>query len=450
MSTVTNPPAPSALPAPASGRPVAPGATGPSAGRQAEAGAGAWSLANTPGWYRLVATVIVAVVIGFAALATTATFITRSSSRAIQSNTAPSLIAVQGLSASVAEANAAATAVFLSGTTGTEDRTRRVQYLNALERSAEQTEQVAGLVGDDSSSHEALQAVSVALTTYSGEIEASRTANALDESGADETLRSALDLTRGQIAAAVGTVTDQNQQRFDDEAETGVLLTIGALVLGVVAIIALGWFQQGVFRRSNRLLNIGLLAATVLLVAAVATIASNVVIRGLALDNAEQGGYDAIAATSRLQASANELQTQLSLRLLGGGAGDVETLINELDSGVSGIAADADSTRERAAAKELAIRWARYRETAESITTLSDQDSTDQAITEFQGEGLSRFNGLNTSIESVLSDNRAQFTDGVEAAADAVDLLPLFSLVLPALAVVGVVLGVQRRLQDYQ
>lgn len=409
-----------------------------------------WSTATTPGWYRVAAAATIAILVGFAALATAATVITRNSAQAIRSNTAPSLIAVQGLSASVAEANASAAAVFLSTTTGAEDRSRRVQYLSALERSAEQAEEVASLVGDDPPSHDALQAVAVALTTYSGEIEASRTASGLGATDADDTFRSALDLTRGDLAAAVATVTERNQNRFDSEAETGLLATIGALVLGVISLVVLIWFQLGITKRSNRIINVGLATATILVAATVVIIGNGGVTRSLALSNAESGGYDAIAATSALQASANELQSQLSLRLLGDSTGEIDVLVADLDTTVAAIGTNADSTREEAAAAELATRWARYRAAVESIAGAANGADSGRAITEFQDSGLSSFNGLNLSIESVLSDNRTQFSDGVDAAADAVNLLPLFSLVLPLLAVIALVFGVQARLRDYQ
>ena len=73
---------------------------------------------------------------------------------------------------------------------------RRNLYLDALERSARQTEEVAAGVGDDPVSHAALQDIVAALTTYSGEIEASRLANQLSQPGADTSLVRALDLAQ--------------------------------------------------------------------------------------------------------------------------------------------------------------------------------------------------------------------------------------------------------------
>jgi len=385
----------------------------------------------------------------FAAIATVATAVTRTSSATIASNTAPSLIAVQGLSASLAEANAAATATFLSGTTGTEDRGRRVQYLEALARAAEQAETVAGLVGDDEVAHQSLQTIAVALTSYSGKMEAARTANQANQPDANDTLGEALDLTRGDIADAVATLTEANQQRFDDESGRGLWFIAGALGLGVLTVALLIRLQFSIYRRSNRLFNLPLVGATLVMMAMIAIVANGTLTRVSALSNADQGGYDAIVATSRLQSSANNLQSELALVLLGSDTQDIRS-VSEVSDRVAALADGVESTRELAAVENLDVRWDRYRNTLSDLVNLIGEGETGRAIAEFQGPGLSTFNGLNTSIESVLTDNQTQFNDGVDVAASAMNLLPLLTLVGSALAALGVLLGVQQRLKDYQ
>ena len=384
-------------------------------------------------------------------MGTAAAFVIRGSSATIENNTAPSLVAVQDLLAGVAEANASATAVFLSGATGTEDRSRRNLYLDALDRSARQAEEVAGGVGDDEDSHAALKDIAAALTVYAGDIERSRLANQLDQPGAETSLLRALDLAQTTIAPAVATVTERSQDQFDRESSTGRLLGIAAVLLGVLAIGQLLWLQVGTFKRSKRILNVGYALATLSLVIGVAVLTQQQLVRGQALANAETGGYESIATTSRLQADAFAVQSEVSLRLLGTGdpETDLETLMDAIEEDVAEVGRDADSVRERAAADELAGRWARYRATTSDIAALAD-GSPDEAITRFQGSGISAFNGLNTSIESVLSDNRVQFIDGVEGAASAVRWLPVLTIVLPLIAALTIVWGTQRRLEEYQ
>jgi hypothetical protein len=413
-----------------------------------------WSTSSSPGWYRVWAAISVALLATFAVLAAVGSLLARGASSTIESSTAPSLIAVQDLFACVAEAYAAATVVFLSGSTGNEDRVRRNLYLDARQRSAQQTERVAGLVGDDPEVHEALSVIAASLTTYSGQIEASRLANQADLPGAEDQLRDALDLARTDISTSVTTVTGRSQDRLDRQRSDGRIVVGAAVVVGVIATVVLVQLQLGAFRRSNRLLSLPLMLATGLTVVTLLLLTGGLVTRSTALRNATRGGYDSIATTSQLQSSVFELQSRLGLLLLdagGGGTGsELSELLATIDGDVDAISGGADSERERAAADELRVRWDRYRLAATEIVSLATAGDTGAAVTELRGQGLSSFNGVNTTIESVLSDNREQFANGVAEAAGADRWLPVYSIVLPVLSVIGVLYGVLRRLGDYR
>ena len=442
----------------------------PVAAEAEDEGPGRWDLATTPGWYRTMAALCLVLTAAFGATATVAGAVVRGSSATVETSTAPTLIAVQDLLAAVAEADAAATAVHLSATTGDEDRARRNLYLAALARAADQVEEVARLVGGDEASHDALSSIAVDLTTYSGLVEAARTAtDSGDDGDGDQSLQEALEVSQGDIGDAVGTVTSAGRARFDAERDVGRLWQLAAVLTGLPALAALLWLQAGSFRRSNRVLSLPLVAATALVVAALALLVTGVGARSAALDNAGSGGYDAITATSAGQSAVFALQSELSLRLLGverdepggdgadgstngrtGGEVDVDALLIEIDGRVADVAAGADSPREEAAAAELDLRWDRYRTAAGDIVALIDAGDLEAAVEKFQGDGLTTFNGVNTSLESVLADNRSQFTDGVSGAADAVGLLPLLTAALAALAGAAVLIGTQQRLEDYR
>ena len=113
------------------------------------------------------------------------------------------------------------------------------QYADALRRAAGQTEQLAALVGDDAEADDGLETIAVGLTTYAGHIEAARTGNRLGDPQAEARLRDALELTQTDLAEAVATLTDRNQERFDREVGAGLATAIIALVLGLTALVAL-------------------------------------------------------------------------------------------------------------------------------------------------------------------------------------------------------------------
>lgn len=395
--------------------------------------------------------VAVAILVAFAAVGAFAAFVVSASGRTVEDNVAPSLIAVQGLSSSVAEANANATAAFLSASSGPEDRQRRVAYQASIERSARQAEELASLIGDDQQDQTRLQDVAAALVTYSGLIESSRTAQQNGSTTAVDELRSAIDLTAGEVSTSIDAVTVANQNTFDDEVTAARLPFVATGALGMAALAFLLWLQVRISQRSRRTINLGLAFATIMVVAALGVVASSYQARQSTLERSADGGYDTIAATSRLQTAAYDVQTRLSLALLGTTVdGDVQASLDQLVAESEQIRAAADSDRERAAADALQVRLDRYQASAIAIADLAAVGRRAEADVAFRGTGLSDFNGLNMAIEGVLSDNRTQFTDGVGEASDATRLLPYLMLGLPLLAVIGSVIGVQRRLRDYQ
>jgi hypothetical protein len=393
----------------------------------------------------------------FAVVGSIASLVMRSASETTADNTAPALIGIQDLFASVAEANAAATAAFLStSATGTEDRVNRNLYQDAIRRASGQSEEVSAIIGSNNDAHEALKDIAISLNVYSGQIEAARVANNNDLPGADRQLRDALEIVQADVAASVNTVNERGQAQLETERTTGNLLTAAAIAIGVVTLLALLWVQVGLLKRTNRILNPLLVIATLLVTTVVGYLVVGPAARALALDSAAEGGYDAIATTSEIQTTAFSLQSELSLKILDSANGitrsgaDLEPMFAEVSVNIDELMRGTDSNREAAAAETLRTRWTRYEATARQIETLADQGNQTAAVALFQGDGLSTFNGLNTAIESALSDNRSQFLDGVDEASQAVSTTPFLTIILPVLAALATLLAIQRRLGEYR
>ena len=377
---------------------------------------------------------IALLILAFAVVGTIAGLVSRNATESARTNTAPSLVAVQDLFASVAESNTAATGAFLSAIgEGEENRVQRNLYEDALRRASDQTEQVASLVGDNKVSHDALKEISASLTSYSGQIEAARLAVDVGEPNAEGRLRNALVQTQSNVDSSVQTIAAQMQSQLDVRSEDGRTLTFLAVALGVLCLIALALVQIYLFRSTNRILNLPLIVGTVLILATTIALARSALVRQAAVDNALDGGYQSITTTAEIQRAAYALQSESNLILLGTSTADLAQLEAEVELGIIQAKADADSPREQAAAAELESRWARYLATPQGDPNLQ----------------FANFNGLNTSIESVLSDNTAQFNQGVASAADATRNTPIYVVVGSVLALLACLYGLQLRLREY-
>ncbi|HEV8297378.1 MAG TPA: hypothetical protein VGQ20_08775 [Acidimicrobiales bacterium] len=392
----------------------------------------------------------------------------------LRERTGPVLVATQQLFSSLAEADAAATAVQLSG--ATEDREQRRFYEQALERSTQQVERVASLIGDDPDAHQALQGIAAKLTQYAGIVESARTQNRAGSSAANATLTSALDLMRTGIAADVASLTTISEQRLDDDYERPVLrltLTVVVLAASLAALFAL---QRFMTQRSRRILNaptlIGTLAVVVLLVWLV------LAERGQRHDlhAAADDGYRSIALTSRIQGVAYRAKAEESLALLGTTVGsdafdsfrasartlavagvtvsDVEQVRDGRSISGNGLLFDAarlaDSARERYAAGEMLVRWQRYQDTNATIRTAVARGDRDAARLTATTTGNQAFNGFNLSVESAVQDNTVQFEQSLKSAGHRLRFLRAGGVLLPLAALLLMLWGTQMRIGEYR
>ncbi len=407
---------------------------------------------GTVGFLRRSMIVVLAMIAATTLLGVVAGFVLQDTARTTDGSTAPSLVGIQDLFASVAEANAAATSAHLSvEVAGVEDRASRNLYLDAIRRANEQLTVVAADLGrsdlDTERSDDGLQEIAGSLNSYSRAVEAARVENLNDLPEADTRLREALDLVDTDIGPLVTDITTDARIRYDADAERGTLLAAVAIV-GVLATLAtMVIIQYRLAQRVRRVLNPFLVGGTLALIGFLAVFANGFIVREQALSDASDGGYDAVVASARMQEATFGLQSQLGLLLLEPAGREersavIGELIAEAEGQVVSISEAADSTRETAAAEALAVRWIRYREVAMEVTAQAGT-STSGSVETFQGEALSAFNGVNTAIESVLSDNRTQFTDGVIRARTAVERLPWICLALAVLAAVATLLGFQ-------
>ena len=371
----------------------------------------------------------------------------------IDDNTGPVLISTQGLVASVAEADAANTAVFLSG--GNEDRQQRRLYETALDRAPRQIEDISARLGNDDTSHNALQTAASQLTVYSGITERARLGNVAGIESATDDLQDALDLVGGSqgILSNVQTITERTQERLDDDisaAQIPLIITLGMLI---VAIIVMSIAQIRLRSRTKRTVNVGLVLATLTVVGLGVWLIAATFGRTSDLNEARDEGYDSIALTAELQTAAFEFKTNEAASIIGTSpfegaerAGSVDRVEGLLQS----IQLTAGSQREQAAASELTTRWERYVDTSNAIAELLSSGDIEAARSSAIGPGSRDFNGFNTTVESVLLANRDQFDESVDSAANRLNWLLIGTVVLPLLAAAFALAGYQSRIDEYR
>lgn len=279
-------------------------------------------------------------------------------------------------------------------------------------------------------------------------LEAARVANMHQLPDAKQRLLDALETVDQSILPAVDTVNANAERQFDDESSSGYASGGAALLVGLITLPILVTGQTRLARRIRRWFSPLLLAATLLVVGFLALLVGSLGFRYSAIQDATGGGYDSIEQTATVQSDVFKLQSELGLQLLGAiPRADLTERQAAIEVGIEAITQAADSERERAVAEQLKARWERYEAEVDAVQALTTPEAANER---FEGEAVGAFTGLNTTLDSVLSDNRGQFLDGLDRAATAVNLLPYAGTVLAVLAALATLLGVQRRLGEYR
>lgn len=425
---------------------------------------------TTPGRYRLWSLAAAVLLVPAVALATASGTRMRSATHRAEGNSGPVLVATQQLVSSVAEADAAASAAFLSGRN--EDPEQRRLYEQALARAGDQVQDIASLAGNDPAIHDLLSRITVQLTRYAGLIEAARAANRAASPDANGYLVSAVSLAGDLVQGDVKTLTTRTQADLahDQAARRGGLYAALLAVLVAVAVLVLG--QAALTRTSRRIVNPPLAVATVLCLVAGGWLVRADQTTGSALASARRHGYDSIVDTAQLASAGFGAKAAETLSLITGDPAQrstadtdarqvatapvTEAVASQLRQGQAAgapggllgqAAAAADTPRERAAVAEAAVRWQRYEST---VAALRAAPNPTAATAIAVGQASSDFNGFNFSVESILGQNRGQFLSGLSAAASRTQHVPTGMLLLLLVALLASLWGFQLRINEYR
>jgi hypothetical protein len=179
----------------------------------------------------------------------------------------PLLVSAEDLYVALAGADAAASTTFLSARF--ESREQRAGYLDDLDTAGNQLALLAARTRGSAESSEAVARINQELLTYAGQVETARTNNRQDFPVGAAYLRRASDAMRDSILPTATGLYDIAARQLYDEYERGTSLR-DRMILAVVggAVLALLVATQVlVALRTRRVLNAGLVGATVIVAA---------------------------------------------------------------------------------------------------------------------------------------------------------------------------------------
>jgi hypothetical protein len=371
----------------------------------------------------------------------------------------PVAAASQEIYRSLSDADATAASAFLS--VGTPPAALRDRYELDIARAGSNLAEASADIGGVASAEAQVDVLAQQLPVYTGLVETARAYNRQGYPAGAAYLREASGLMRAKLLPAAQELYSIDFDRLADEQRQARSFPWTAVVLGLVLLAALVATQRYLTRRTNRLLNVGLLVATIAVVVGLGWGTVALLIESNKVENGHESGTRQVELAVQARITALKMRANETLTLVArGDGGEYEADWQALTKEISGSGQDnlLVRARDRAAdgdaldaAKENVRDWlVAHRE----VRALDDDGAYEKAVQiaiDDRPDGAAvAFNDLDKNLLSAISEGRAVFVDETGAASGALTGLVPGIAVLALLAAAGVTMGIRERLQEYR
>lgn len=362
---------------------------------------------------------------------------------------AAQLVGTQELRNDLVSADATATNAFLVG--GLEPAEARERYEASLSEAARAVPSLAATARGAGEAAD-LAAVSDSVQRYAGLVESARANNRQGFPVGAAYLDQASAALRDEVLPTIDEVAVSTSQRVD--ADMGSISLAQALLLFVLlALVALGAVQLWLARRTHRVLNTGLAAASVaLLVGGVVTVAAVLGGNGVARSVAS-GPYAATVATSEALSLATDAKSMESFTLIkrGSGADFEESYQTSLTDAKALLAEAAEATGADSGPLALLEEWdAKHAEIRELDDGGRWDDAVEAATATGDGSAGAAFAAFSDRAHEDVEATSKEAVDRLGSAATTAQAAAWIALVLGVAGAVAAAAGMNVRLKEYR
>jgi hypothetical protein len=375
----------------------------------------------------------------------------------------PLAIAAQDIYRALSDADATAASAFLAG--GVEPREVRRRYENDLAQAGSALAAAASAATTSEQAGRSITQLSTYLPVYSGLVEQARANNRRGVPLGAAYLREASGLMQSTLLPAARQLYESETARLAATEDRAGPIPVAEVLLGLLAIAALVAAQVYLRRRTNRVLNLGLLVATVAsglvllwLVVAAVGVAVNV---GQARDR----GSALVQQLATARIAALEARGAETLTLVARGAGTEyekqyaqrSDLLGGADgrSGLLGQARDGvDDPTVRTLVQDAIDRQQVWRAAHAEIRRLDNSGAYGDAVLvaigpQANGAGPA-FTALDDSLGKAIGLSRQRFDAEIASARSTLAWSVPGVVLLTLIAVAGAVWGMWQRLKEYR
>jgi hypothetical protein len=374
----------------------------------------------------------------------------------VTATSGPLAVAAQDLYRALSDADATAASAFLSG--GLEPAAQRSRYeSDVATASAALTRVAAGVT--EGAGVAAVGRVAAQLPVYTGLVETARTLNRQGRPLGAAYLREASGLMRQTLLPAAEEVYAAVTARLAAAREDAAGFPWVALPLGLLALAGLVVAQVYLTRRTNRVFNPGLVAATAVGLAAVVWLGVAWASAAGHLNAGRRDGSAQVELLAQARILALQARGDESLTLVARGSGAAfEKRFGEAMTGLTGVlgrARDGATDATARAAVDAAITDARQWQAVHTeIRKLDDGGdyvgAVRLAVGADQNSAANAFGRLDASLAGGISHGSERFSREADRAGGALGGVSVGIGALTLLLLLGVVAGVQRRIVEYR
>jgi hypothetical protein len=374
----------------------------------------------------------------------------------------PVSAAAQQIYRSLSDADATAASAFLSG--AVEPPTMRDRYDIDIAQAGAALAVAAGDTEGAADAAGPLNELTTQIPVYTGLVERAATGNAAGFPVGSAYLREADGLMHDKLLPAAQQLYDVDTALLATDQDQATAVPWTAAVLAVLLLIALVLAQRYLTRKTNRVLNVGLLVATGAIVAGVLWAGIGLVVQTVHTDAGRTGGSAQVDLLAQVRTKALQARTDEMLTLVARGGEDYDAEFTRLTGQLGGKdgsggllgrltagSTDPAMSQQLAAAEGDAKQWFGLHDQVTKTNAGGDYaGAVKLALGSDQKGEAGTFYRLDGTLNAAVQRGRQEFMSQTETAGFVLSAMPLGLLLLALIAAAGAAIGIRKRLREYR
>jgi len=417
---------------------------------------------TTPGRLRLLSIVSVGAIVVLLVVSAGALSSRRSAAKSVSDESGARLVQVQALYHALADADATASRQLLAA--GVIPTQVRQQYLDDLAEAGRLQSRIAEHSQSSADARQAIAVIAKQLPRYSEKVESARVQSRFGYPVGAQEMREASTLMRTKILGATLELYRFAASELHDDYDRGTSASqmVWIVVIGIATLAVLVVAQLFTARRTNRLLNIGLVVASVIIAVLLVWMLVRFNDEQDSLVKAQRNGSDSVQVLASARILALQAQANANLALAERGTG--QAYRDEFNRLVRQLCGDKECRGELLAyAHDLAARTgseanvtaiqndaAKFWSVADDVVQLDDDARYKDAVDLALGGQADASAKLDAAITAETAQAQARFDAAAHDARSGFAVLALALTLGLLLAAALVLIGLQPRIREYQ